>query len=625
MTKFFKAIALCFTLSLLVACGSSDKSIGDNNHHGPTAQEILGNPDYPAFSYGGYRGKSRDIAPTHQQLIEDLKILSAMGVKVLRTYNTSQYPQVASLLEAIRALKNQDPNFEMYLMIGTWIEAHNAWKSGVWDEEKNAWDSDTLTDHFRGNVDNNSREIDTAVAMANQYPDIVKAIAVGNEAMVQWAVNYFVYPKTILKWVNHLQRLKVTGGLNPDIWITSSDNYESWGGGAKLYQTEDLEALIKAVDFVSVHTYPFHDSFYNQDFWGVLEDEEGLSKQEMTEAAMARAVDYAASQYQGVADYIDSLGLDKPIHIGETGWASSDSAAYGAKGSKAADEYKEKLFYDYMRDWTDGAGLSLFYFEAFDEQWKDQGDAEGSENHFGLINLNNEVKYALWGLFDEGGFDGLTRNGKPLVKSYAGDETKLLSEVLNPPLKSLMAIRKITTVNSTTSPGEEVTAERYIVVHESMQPSASNNMTYPSAELKLIPWEGTVSIEMSKQGIVGITTRASDWWGASLEFQAEVGENLENFGSGYLHFEIKGDSDVSFNIGFQTGRYLDGDQINSFAAFGPRTAYQVTDDWVGHKLSVEELNAGTNLKDVTGILSLLSPTRAANKEIYLKNIYFSQN
>ena len=625
MTTFFKTIALCITLSVLFACGLPDNGIADNNLHGPAAAEILGNPEYPAFSYGGYRGKSRDIAPTHEQLTEDLKILSAMGVKVLRTYNTSQYPQVASLLKAIKDLKNQDPDFEMYLMIGTWIEAHNAWKSGVWDEEKNAWDSDTLTDHNRGNSDNNSREIDTAVAMANQYPDIVKAIAVGNEAMVQWAVNYFVYPKIILQWVNHLQGLKASGGLHPDIWITSSDNYESWGGGAKVYQTDDLAALIKAVDFVSVHTYPFHDSFYNQDFWGVLADEEQLSKQEMTKAAMARAVDYAASQYQGVADYIESLGLDKPIHIGETGWASNDAAAYGAKGSKAADEYKEKLFYNYMRDWTDGAGMSLFFFEAFDEQWKDSGDAGGSENHFGLINLNNEVKYTLWDLFDKGGFDGLTRNGKPLVKSYAGDEAKLLSEVLNPPFKSRMAVRKITTINSAAVPGEAVTADRYIVVHESMQPSANNNMTYPSAMLKLIPWEGTVSVEMSQQGVVGITTRAGDWWGTSLEFQAEVGENLENFKSGYLHFEVKGASDVGFNIGFQTGRFLDGDQINSFAAFGPGTANQVTDNWVSYKLSVEDLNAGTDLKDVTGVLSLLSPNRAENKQIYLRNIYYSRN
>ena len=625
MTTFTKVLMLCLSLSLLVACGTPNNDIEVTGPHGPTAAEILGNPDYPAFSYGGYRGKSRDLAPTHEQLTEDLKILSAMGIKVLRTYNTSQYPQVARLLAAIRALKDQDPEFEMYLMIGTWIEAHNAWKTGVWNEEKNAWDGDTLTDHYRGNIENNTNEINTAVAMANQYPDIVKAIAVGNEAMVQWAVNYFVYPNTILKWVNHLQSLKASGELNPDIWITSSDNYESWGGGAKFYQTEDLAALIKAVDFVSVHTYPFHDSFYNQDFWGVLADEEHLSKQQMTEAAMARAVDYAASQYQGVADYIQSLGLEKPIHIGETGWASSDSAAYGAEGSQAADEYKEKLFYNYMRDWTDAAGMSLFYFEAFDEQWKEPADAGGSENHFGLIKLNNEVKYALWDLFDSGGFDGLTRDGRPLVKSYGGDEEKLLAEALNPPFKSRMAIRKITTVNSAMTPGEAVTADRYIVAHESLQPSADNNMTYPSAPLKLIPWEGTVSIEMSPQGVVSVVTRASDWWGTSLEFQAEVGENLENFKSGYLHFDVRGDAEVGFNIGFQTGRYLDGDQVNNFAAFGPDTDNPVTQQWASYKLSIAELNAGTDLKDVTGVLSLLSQHRAENKKLYLKNIYFSRD
>jgi hypothetical protein len=158
-----------------------------------------------------------------------------------------------------------------------------------------------------------------------------------------------------------------------------------------------------------------------------------------------------------------------------------------------------------------------------------------------------------------------------------------------------------------------------------MQPSDSNNMTYPSAVLKLIPWEGTVSIEMSQQGVVSITTRTSDWWGTSLEFQAEVGENLENFKSGYLHFEIRGDADVSFNIGFQTGRYLDGDQINSFAAFGPGTANQVTDQWTSYKLSIDELNAGTDLKDLTGILSLLSQNPGENKQISLKNIYYSRD
>jgi hypothetical protein len=51
------------------------------------AKDILGNPNYLAISYGGYRAKARAVQPTIEELKEDLKILSAMGVRVVRTYN----------------------------------------------------------------------------------------------------------------------------------------------------------------------------------------------------------------------------------------------------------------------------------------------------------------------------------------------------------------------------------------------------------------------------------------------------------------------------------------------------------------------------------------------------------
>ncbi len=226
----------------------------------PSPEEIFGNSAYRAISFGGYREQTRTQGPTIEQLAEDIRILNAMGVKLLRTYNTSQFPQAERLLEAIRREKLVDPTFEMYVMLGAWIEAKNSWTEAVWDTRNNAWVEGTGPDHSQGNLGNNSREINTAVELANKYPDIVKAIAVGNEAMVQWAVNYFVYPKTILKWVNYLQAAKASGDLTPDVWITSSDNYESWGGGNVIYHTADLTKLLEAVDFVSVHTYPFHDS-----------------------------------------------------------------------------------------------------------------------------------------------------------------------------------------------------------------------------------------------------------------------------------------------------------------------------------------------------------------------------
>ena len=91
-----------------------------------TAADLLGNPEYRAISYGGYRELSREVQPTIPQLKEDMKILAAMGIKLLRTYNV-HYDEAANLLEAIRQLKAEEPAFEMYVMLGAWIDCKNAW------------------------------------------------------------------------------------------------------------------------------------------------------------------------------------------------------------------------------------------------------------------------------------------------------------------------------------------------------------------------------------------------------------------------------------------------------------------------------------------------------------------
>ena len=613
--SLFVALSVCFSLA---SCTADLQSVSS-----PSPEIIFGNPDYQAISFGGYRGLSREDGPTVEQLIDDVKILSAMNIKLLRTYNTSQFPQAERLLQAIREVKTADPSIEMYVMLGAWIESKNAWTEAVWDPQASAWIEGTGPDHTQGNFENNSQEIATAIHLANQYPDIVKAIAVGNEAMVQWAVNYYVYPKTILKWVNHLQEAKVSGDLTPDVWITSSDNYESWGGGNPIYHTEELTKLMRAIDFVSVHTYPFHDSFYNPSFWGVLQEEETLPFEVMTEATMQRAIVYAKEQYSAVAEYMASVGVSKPLHIGETGWASIDETAYGAAGSQAADQFKQKIFHDLLRQWTDAEGISLFYFEAFDEQWKKADSPEDSENHFGLITLNNEVKYALWDEFDSGAFASLTRDGQPLRKSFGGDRDALVASAMMPPFRSQMAVRRIDTTNPDRIPGEVVTEPKLLVVHNQFS-NADLDASTPSAALKLTPWEGTTAIELLAGGEVCIETRDGDWWGASLELDANVGENLSKFSQGHMHFEIRGSSDVNFSLGFQTGNFLRGDQVNNFASFGPGTRYQIDEDWISISLPIAEIDGGTDMTDVTNIVALLSHARAPDKTIFLRNIYFSQ-
>lgn len=404
-------------MTLFVSCKTMKTTRLQTN-----AAEILGNPKYIAISYGGYRTNSRRVQPSIAQIKEDLKILAAMNVKIIRTYNV-HLPEIINVLKAIEELNTENPKFEMYVMLGAWIDCKNAWTGFE-------------PDHY-AESERNSEEIQNAVELANKYPEIIKIIAVGNEAMVKWAATYYVQPSVILRWVNHLQNLKKVDKLSKDVWITSSDNFASWGGGGNEYHVPELNELIYAVDYISMHTYPMHDTHYNPVFWGNNAEENYLSKEEKIDNAMQRSVEYAQNQYNSVKKYMESLGVQKPIHIGETGWATYSNEKYGNEDSKAVDEYKAGIFYKKMRKWTNDNNISCFYFEAFDESWKDAGNPGGSENHFGLFTIEGKAKYALWDLFDANKFNELSRDGNPVSKTYNGNLNALLEEVMLPPEKKM--------------------------------------------------------------------------------------------------------------------------------------------------------------------------------------------
>jgi len=431
MKKLIKTTIYFLLVMLVFSCKNNTKKENNSNTvkevRSLSARDILGNPDYLAMSYGGYRHADHGIEPAIDQLKEDMRILAAMGIKIVRTYKV-HLPEATNLLKAISELKQEDPNFEMYVMLGAWIDCKNAWTDMEPDHEQES--------------EANANQILVAAYLANNYPDIVKVIAVGNEAMVRWAATYYVQPAVILKWVNHLQDLKKEGKLPKDLWITSSDDFSSWGGGDASYHTEDLEKLVNAVDYISMHTYPYHNTHYNPQFWSVPENQSNLSEIEKIDAAMVRALVFAKAQYDSVSNYVASLGVKKSIHIGETGWATVSDGHYGPTGSKATDEYKKGLYHSLVRDWTNTAGISCFYFEGFDEPWKGGDNVGNSEKHFGLITVDGKAKYALWDAVDNGVFDGLTRNGNTITKTYDGDKEALMKDVKAPPSAKEIADRK---------------------------------------------------------------------------------------------------------------------------------------------------------------------------------------
>ena len=383
------------------------------------AKDIIGNNNYPAISYGGYRGKSREVQPSIEDIKEDLQIMFAEGFRVIRTYDL-HHPFAENTLKAISELKNSDSDFEMYVMLGAWVQCKDAFTD--------------LPIHNEEDLEGNKVEIAEAVRLAQDYQDIVKVIAVGNEAMVHWATSYHLEPKYILKWVKYLQDLKINGTINNNIWITSSDNFASWGGGSEEYHNDDLDELIRSVDYVSMHTYAFHDTYYNPVFWNLSSGSEDLSKKDIIKKAIQKSVEYELSQFNSVQEYIHGIDSSKQVHIGETGWSSVASDLYGYGGTEAADEYKLGLYYKMITDVCLAKSISCFYFSAFDEPWKDSQNENGSENHFGLFTVHGEAKYPLWEKVDQNVFDGLSRGGNPIKKTFNGDLDALLETSNLPPI-----------------------------------------------------------------------------------------------------------------------------------------------------------------------------------------------
>jgi len=417
--NFAKGLCLLggVSLGLLAGCvngrGEGEPVAGS----GPAAEEILGNPEYRAMSYSGWRTTERRVewCPTVEQIKEDLKILEAMGIRFIRTYNTTIFPQSERILEAIADLQAKDPGFEMYVMLGAWVQ-----REGVYEEGGDpALEDEAL----------NRREVERAMELARQYPEIVKVIAVGNEAMVHWQPHH-VEPAVIHKWIRVLREARTAGELPEGIWFTTSDNWAALGG-EEAYRGEDLVALLRDLDYISLHTYAFHDSYYYPTFAWAEAAEGKLAVDEQVARAVGRAIEHQAEQVEATRAYMTSNGIDLDIHIGETGWASLDDAQYGNEGTAAASELALWVFHDAIRDWTEARGMSCFYFQAFDEPWK-SSSPDGSESHFGLFTVDGQAKVPLWDLVDAGVFDGLERDGQPIRKTHGGERERLVEGLKAP-------------------------------------------------------------------------------------------------------------------------------------------------------------------------------------------------
>lgn len=293
-----------------------------------------------AVAYSGFReGQHPDrgagaVNPSAPEILEDLEILVAHGFRLIRLYDSGK-----NSAETLALIRQHD--LPLKVLLGIWLDAE------VSNHEGCPWLDEPIPDEtLAANVLRNEAEIGRAIELARRYADIVIAINVGNEALVDW--NDHMVP--VEQVINYVRQVKAA----VEQPVTVADNYLWW--------IQDGAALAAEVDFLGVHTYPQ---------W------EGKTIDE--------ALAYTIENIEGVRSALPG----KSIAILEAGWATT-AVEFGERASETS---QARHFHE-LREWASAENMTVFFFEAFDEPWKgDPAQPLGAEKHWGLFFVDRSPKY----------------------------------------------------------------------------------------------------------------------------------------------------------------------------------------------------------------------------------------
>lgn len=292
-----------------------------------------------AVAYSGFReGQHPDrghgaVNPSDDEVLEDLELLVAYDFKLIRLYDSGA--NSAATLELIH--KHELP---IKVLLGIWLDAEFSNHEGC------AWLDEPIPEEVLAeNTLKNKAELQRGIELAKEFEDIVVAVNVGNEALVDWN-DHMVPLENVIAYVRQVKS-------EIEQPVTVADNYEWW--------IRDGAPLAAEVDFLGVHTYP------------AWEDK-----------TIDEALAYTVENMRGVTDALPG----KPVAILEAGWATV-AEEFGDRASEAS----QARFYREMQTWANATNTTVFFFEAFDEPWK--GDADrplGAEKHWGMFNVDRTPK-----------------------------------------------------------------------------------------------------------------------------------------------------------------------------------------------------------------------------------------
>ena len=295
-------------------------------------------PTGPAICYSGYRtGQSPDarLYPSLAEIREDLHLLQPHW-RLLRLYDSG--PHAERVLQVI-----EQDGLPLRVLLGAHLAAEISNPGCPWGAQ---FDDARLA----ANRAENAAELERLVALANRHPQTVFAVAVGNEATVDWTDHLVPVPRMVA----HVRRVKAAV-RQP---VTFCENYVPWQG--------KLRELVPELDFLSVHTYPL---------WEYKSVDEALA--------------YTQDNLRSVA----AANPGKPLVISEAGWCTRSSGR-GMPAENATPEHQARYLRELLA-WARAEGLLCFVFEAFDEEWKGSPDPLEPEKHWGLYTVDRRPKPAV--------------------------------------------------------------------------------------------------------------------------------------------------------------------------------------------------------------------------------------
>ena len=316
LRQLFSAMSSLLLVAILLSCSEGFEPRTFDVH---VDSEWIGN----AVCYGPHRDGQRPGGPnpSADQMREDLRLMLPHW-NLLRVYG-SRGPS-ETLLEVIHA-----DRLPMKVMLGAWIAADSP--------------------------EANQQEVDAAIRLANDYPETVLAVSVGNETQIYWSA----HQSPVDSLIEHVRHVRA--GVS--VPVTVADDFNFWN-------KPESRALAAEIDFITMHAHPM---------WNGVQLEDAL--------------DWLKEQIE----IVEAMHPEQLIVLGETGWATSvaDEGEQATLIKGKPGENEQKLYYDSLRDWAEVSQRTVFVFEAFDENWKGGDDPEEVEKHWGLFNANRSPKPAI--------------------------------------------------------------------------------------------------------------------------------------------------------------------------------------------------------------------------------------